>query len=159
MSSFKYLGRIITDTNDDLEAIDLQLKKARMTFGRIGKIIKKKTKGSPKTMAIFYKVIIQLVLLYGSELWVISKHAHKKLQRFHRRCARFITGRHITVVDEKWVYPDSKTTLEMADLLPIEEYIQKRKETVKIFTVDRKLYSDCKLSTYLTKNDRSLIWL
>ena len=156
--SFKYLGRMITDKDDDLEAIDLQLKKARMTWGRIGKIIKKRTNGNPKIMSIFYKVIIQSVLLYGSESWVISKHAHKKLQSFHRRCARFITGRHIKVVDEKWIYPDSKTTMEMADLLPIEEYIQKRKETVKIFTEERKIYSACKLSTYLTKNDRLLIW-
>ena len=48
VSSFKYLGSIITDTNDDLEAIDLQLKKARMTWGRIGKIIKKKDKWKSK---------------------------------------------------------------------------------------------------------------
>ena len=47
--------------------------------------------------------------------------------------------------------------MEMADLLPIEEYIQKRKATVMIFTEDRKVYSDCKQSSHLTKNDRSLI--
>ena len=82
VKSFKYLGRILTDKDDDGEAIDQQLKKARMTRGRIGKIIKKKTNGSPKTMSVFYKVIIQSVLLYGSESWVISKHYHKKLQVF-----------------------------------------------------------------------------
>ena len=103
VKSFKYLGRMITDTDNDFEAIMLQLKKARMTWGRIGKIIKKKTNGNAKTMAIFYKVIIQSVLLYGSESWVITKHAHKKLQSFHRRCARYITGCHIRVVNEEWI--------------------------------------------------------
>ena len=42
VKSFKYLGRMITETDDDLGAVELQLKKARMTWGRMSKILKKR---------------------------------------------------------------------------------------------------------------------
>jgi hypothetical protein len=43
---------------------------------------------------IFYKPIIQSVLIYGSEM--ISKQLLRMLKGFHCRCARkFITGKHI----------------------------------------------------------------
>ena len=51
-----------------------------------------------------------------------------KLNSFHNRCARFITGRHIKKLDNNiWEYPDTSTTLKMANLLTINEYITKRK--------------------------------
>jgi hypothetical protein len=158
VKSFKYLGRMLTETDDDLEAVELQLKKARMTWGRMCKILQKKTNGNPRIMSIFYKTIIQSVLLYGSESWVLTKIASRKLQSFHRRCARFITGRHIKLVDDKWIYPCTKKTMEMADLLPIEEYIKKRKDTIRIFAEEREILAKCKSSSILTRNNRSLAW-
>jgi hypothetical protein len=41
-SSFKYLGRIITENDDDLPAVEEQIKKARIVWARINKILKKK---------------------------------------------------------------------------------------------------------------------
>jgi hypothetical protein len=40
--SFKYLGRIINDSDDDLPAVENQLWKVRQVWARISKIIKKK---------------------------------------------------------------------------------------------------------------------
>jgi hypothetical protein len=37
---FKYLGRLITTNNNDLEAVEQQLGKARKMWARIGKLIK-----------------------------------------------------------------------------------------------------------------------
>jgi hypothetical protein len=41
-SSFKYLGRIITNNDDDLPAVEVQIKKSRKVWARINKILNKK---------------------------------------------------------------------------------------------------------------------
>jgi hypothetical protein len=94
VKEFKYLGRIIRQDDNDLSAVEWNLKQARQEWGSIRRLLLKKS-ASPKTMAKFYKAIVQSVLLYGSESWVLSVHSKRKLESFHRRCARCITGRHI----------------------------------------------------------------
>ena len=53
MKQFKYLGRILSDNDDDMIAIEKQLMKAKMVWGRIGKIIKKKNKRKSKNYEYF----------------------------------------------------------------------------------------------------------
>ena len=79
MNNFKYLGRILNDNDNDLSAVEAQLTKARMTWGRIGKVINKRSGSNIKIMSIFYKVIVQSVLLYGSESWVLNEKARNKI--------------------------------------------------------------------------------
>jgi Reverse transcriptase (RNA-dependent DNA polymerase) len=157
VNQFKYLGRILSDNDDDMIAIEKQLMKAKMVWGRIGKIIKKKTNANPKIMSIFYKVIIQSVLLYGSESWVLTDRMQTRLNSFHHRCARYITGRHITMKDNVWTYPDTKSTLELADLLTLEEYIEKRKSTIFGFAENLQIYKNCEMSNN-NKGRNNLVW-
>jgi hypothetical protein len=70
-------------------------------------------------MATFYKLIVQSVLLYGSESWVLKKYMVGKLNSFHHMCARFITGRHIQQIDEEWIYSNTQETIKQANLLTI----------------------------------------
>ena len=110
-------------------------------------------------MSIFYEVIIQTVLLYGAETWVLSEGGKNKINSFHNRCARFITGRFITKLeDDTWVCPDTKTTLEMADLLPIEEYIERRKNTISEYAISTNIFHDCIQKSKYIKSDNSLEW-
>jgi hypothetical protein len=103
-----------------------------------------KKSASPKTMAKFYKAIVQSVLLYGSESWVLSAHSIRKLESFHRRCPRCITGRHIHPNEEGiWIYPSSAETLEIAGLLPIDECIRRRVQTVLESVQTREIYKSC----------------
>ena len=101
---------------------------------------------------------MQTVLLYGSESWTINKTIMRKLTSFHRRCARFISGRHIRCIDEVWIYPDTKTTMEMTDLLPIEDYMAKRKETVRLYVETTKILEDCKNSLPAARNSNQTVW-
>ena len=94
-----------------------------------------------KAKSIFYKVIAQKILLYGAESWVVSETRRRKLASFHNRCARFITGRHIKQQEDgTWVFPCSKITIKEADLLTVEEYIQKRKENILPFAEEQELF-------------------
>ena len=110
-------------------------------------------------MGSFYKAIIQSVLLYGSESWVISNHSMKTLRSFHRRCARYITGKHIWKDEnENWHYPNSNEVLKMAGLLPIEEYIAQRKIAVMKYVINRPIFQKCLSSKPIAGNVNQQIW-
>ena len=84
-------------------------------------------------MGFFYKAVVQAVLLYGSESWVLSDGFLARLNAFHHRIACNITGlwgRPDPRDPDEWIYPDMEMVLEKAGLHSIETYIQKRKHTV-----------------------------
>jgi hypothetical protein len=53
-------------------------------------------------------------------------------------CARYIIGRHIKLENGVWEYLNSGFTLEQANLLNIDKYINKRKKTVENISTHRK---------------------
>ena len=155
---FKYLGRILNEKDSDQPAIMYNLQRAREKWSRIGRILSKKG-ASPKAMGTFYKTIVQSVLLYGSETWTISKQMMKILRSFHRRCGRFIMGKHIWQDSNgEWHQPNSKEVLEGAGLKTVEEYIEQRKNTLMNFAKERPIYQKCLTSTPLVSNVNQLVW-
>ena len=94
VKSFKYLGRTLSDREDDTECIEYNIRKTRQRWNGIAKILKREGANST-TMAKFYMAIVQAVLLYGSGTWVIEKQNLKKLQSMHHQAVRYMTGEHI----------------------------------------------------------------
>jgi len=155
---FKYLGRILEDCDNDLPAVERNLMRARQKWGRIARILKKES-ADPRVMATFYKAIVQSVLLYGSESWVITGSIMMKLRSFHRRCARFITGQHIREnADGTWTCPNSEENLEKAGMWTVEEYIGRRRATVMSYAGERSIYRRCLSSQPLASNVNQLVW-
>jgi hypothetical protein len=80
-------------------------------------------------MSAVYKTIVLSILLYGSETWVTNTTFMNKPNSFHNSCARTISGRHIQLLENgTWEYPSSQETLQLTNLLTIEQYIQHRKK-------------------------------
>jgi hypothetical protein len=157
VQEFKYLGRILNENDCDDSAINQNLKRACERWGRIGRILSKK--GANAKTGIFYKTLVQSVLLYGSETWVISKQMLRMLKSFRCRCARFITGKHIWQDKEgNWHHPSSKEVLEMAGLKEIEIYIEQRKLTLMKYANERPIYKICKMSNPTASNVNQLVW-
>jgi hypothetical protein len=143
VEQFKYWWRIITTNDDDLQAVEKQLGKARKVWARIGKLVKQHTNNNPNVFSSVYKTIIMSVLLYGAESWVINATIMVKLKSFHNCCARSITGRHIKLLEDgPWEYPSITQTLKMAKLLSID-IIKKRKKTVSAYVQTTALYQEC----------------
>jgi hypothetical protein len=94
VKEFKYLGRYLSEDDNDWKAINWNIKRARISWGRLARILSTE-KATSKSMASIYKAVVQAVLLYGSESWTMTSSMCKKLQNFHHRCARHITGQHI----------------------------------------------------------------
>ena len=91
---FRYLGRILTEDDSDTECIEDNLRRARSQWNSVARILKREGANS-RCMAKFYTCVVQAVLLYGAESWTVSQRYKGKLQKFHRRAVRYITGTHI----------------------------------------------------------------
>jgi hypothetical protein len=79
---FKYLGRMMAQDDNDIQAIWAQLRKARATWARVGQVLQSEN-ASLFVAARFYQAIVQAILLYGSKTWVISRTALARLKGFH----------------------------------------------------------------------------
>ena len=105
MSEIKYLGRVLTATDDDWPAVVGNLRKARRSWGRLSRVIGREG-ADPKASRAFYIAVTQAVLLFGLETWVLTERIEKDLESFQSRVARKITGRQPRRgKDGSWFYP------------------------------------------------------
>ncbi len=63
---FKYLGHLLAQDIDIIQAIRAQLRKARATWAQVGQVLCNENI-SPHIAATFYKAVVQAILLYGSK--------------------------------------------------------------------------------------------
>ena len=160
VDEFTYLGRVLTSDDDDTKAIDNQLKKARKKWNSIASILKREG-ANAKTMATFYRTIVQAVLLYGAESWCVSKTNLRKLRAFHHRACRYMTGKHIRKIGEgKWEYPDHEQLRKSCQLLRIEEYVERRKQNLRTFlTEERKeLWEEVRKTRPPARDVKKILW-
>ena len=92
MKEFRYLGRILTSTDDDWPAVARNLQKARAIWGRLARILGREG-ADPKVSRNFYISVTQQVLLFGAETWVLTVKMEAALDAFQGRVARRLTGR------------------------------------------------------------------
>ena len=158
VKQFKYLGQILRYEDDDLPAVTANIAKARKRWGKIARLLSRDG-ASPKTMGYFYKAVVQSVLLYGSETWVLTERMKGMLNAFHHKCARFIAQEYIHQDDDgNWHYPRSATVLEKCGLFPLDEYIARCKSTVMDYVQSRPIYAVCCQSTPTAANVNQKVW-
>ena len=99
----------------------------------------------PKVSAKFYKVVVQSVLLYGSETWNLIKTALARLEGFHIRAAYWMAKTHKPRKgpNQVWVYPATEDVLKECGMHSILHYIGVRRETIFQYVVDRPIHKTC----------------
>lgn len=145
VTSFKYLGRYLSNTDSDWPALYKNLGKARQKWARIS-IMLSREGASPRVSAMFYKAIVQSVLLYGSETWVINPSMLRVLEGFHHRVARRLTGRTARYVHQgggQWEYPPMDETLEAAGMSPMTVYLSRRQNKLADYVATRPVFDLC----------------
>ena len=91
-----------------------------------------------------YKAVAQSVLLYGSEVLMVTREMLKFLAVFHHRAARRITGmteKHGAVGEWKYLAVDK--AMDTAGIHPIGVYIKRRHTTIAERVACRPLYAFC----------------
>lgn len=83
---------------------------------------------------MFYKAVVQSVLLFGSETWALTETSLSVLEGFHVRSAyRMVTvhcQRKLNSNSSTWSYPKTEDVLEEVGLKTIREYIEVRRNTI-----------------------------
>ena len=92
VTTFRYLGRVLTEREDDWLAVIGNLGKAWKSWGRFYRILIREGE-DPKVSGIFNKTVVQEELLFGSETWVLIPRMELVLDSFQHRVARRITMR------------------------------------------------------------------
>ena len=141
---FVYLGRPLSCTNKDWPAIYRNLQKARQRWASVSRVLTREG-ASPRISGMFYKAVVQSVLLYGSETWNLDSTMLKALEGFHHRAARRLSGRRPRYLPEedRWEYPPIAEALAIAGLLPIKDYIQRRNSAAADYIASRPIFDLC----------------
>ena len=81
VTRFKYLVRVMTAEDDDSTAVSGNLVKAQTSWGRLTKILSRE--GADKRVSgNFFKAVVQQVLLFGAETWVLTPRIERELESF-----------------------------------------------------------------------------
>lgn len=159
VSTFKYLGRPISSTDDDWPAIHLNLSKAREQWAMVSKVLRRED-ATPKISAMFYKAVVQSVLLYGAETWVMTPAVLLKLESFHKRIARRLANKmpYYVALEDKWIYPDIEVALETAGMYMMEHYVQVRQKTLMEVIGSRPIMEYCQQIARKSGSSRKSVW-
>ncbi len=101
---------------------------------------------SPFVAARFYQAIVQAILLYGSETWVISRTALAWLEGFHIRAAYRMakTNKPKRSPGNVWEYLRSEDVLKECGMKRIEDYIRICRQTIAMYIAIRPILAECR---------------
>jgi hypothetical protein len=139
--TFKYLGRQISYDDSDWLAVLGNVRKAKAKWAMVSRVLCRQG-ASPRVSAMFYKAIVQSVLLFGSDSWVLTESMIHLLNAFHHRMARQITGyraRYCRITQE-WSAEDIGVVLASAGMFSIVEYISRRRNTIAEYIATRPIF-------------------
>ena len=85
----------------------------------------------------FYVAVVHAILLFGSEMWVVTPHIKRVFRELHHRVARHIYGKIPQRRKEgTWEYNPLRFLMRAAGLEEIGTYIPRQKNTVAQY-IDR----------------------
>jgi hypothetical protein len=142
---YRYLGHLLFQDDDDVQAMQSQLCKARGTWAKVGQVLHREN-ALPRTSAKFYKAIVQSVLLYRSKTWVLSKAVMARLEGFHICAAYWKAKEYVPCWGAhcQWVNPSSDKVLEECGMHTIQHYSNVRRQTIARYVVDHSIFAKCR---------------
>ena len=91
VETFKYLGRMLDRLDDDWPAVLRNVGKALRLWIGLGKLLR--SEGTdPQVSAMLYWAVVQAVLLFGAETWVLLAAMYWNLEGVHMVFLRKMTG-------------------------------------------------------------------
>ena len=147
VSTFKYLGRVMMAGNDDWPAVAGNLVKSRKSWGRLSHILSRE--GADKRVSgNFFKAVVQVVLLFGAETWVLTPRIGRALESFLHGSARRITGRQPRRGGGgQCTYPPPKEAMREVGFEGIRKAIIRRQNAVAQYIATRPIMDLCERAT------------
>ena len=133
VTSVRYLGSVLSADNNYCPAVVRNLWKARWMWARLMRVLSREGADAQASGQI-YLAVVQSVLLYGSETWVMTAFIRRVLGGFHHRFSRSLICR------QPWrgrygmcIYPLMEDAMVEAGLQEVETYISHRQNTAAQF--------------------------
>ena len=141
--SLKYLEHILSSSDDYLPAEDQNIRRAQGKWGQMVNILYRE--GENRRMAgRFYVVVVQVVILFGSEPWVTTPRLEKVFTGLqHRSVRRMAVMIPEIQLDEIWLYEPIGEALEMVVLYEIGVYISHLQNTMAKYIATRPIVDMC----------------
>ena len=79
---FSYMGQMLLSSEDDWPAVERNLWRARVKWGRLAKILGREGEDSIKAGKL-YMVVVQAMILFKSKTLVLTPWLEKSLEGFH----------------------------------------------------------------------------
>ena len=140
---FKNLGRVMTAGDNDWPEVAGNLQKARKSWGRMSRALSWGG-ADPKVSGHFFKSLVQSVLLFRAETWVLTPRMERALSRFWHRVARRLTGRQPRRRGGgSWDYPPLTASMAEACFDEIGAYVTRRQNMVAHYIVMQPILDLC----------------
>ena len=142
-TSFKYLGQVILAADNDWLAVMNNLSWARKVWSRIPGIISREG-AAQRVSRFFFKSVVQAVLIFGADTWLVTPRMGKALGGFWNQTARRLKG-HLPrrTPYRRWRYTLAAAARYEAGFLMMEEYIRRQQNTVAHYITMRSLLDLC----------------
>ena len=143
---FRYLWQLLTATDDDWLAVTGNIRKARVSWGRLARVLGREG-ADPKVSRSFYTSVTQQVLLFGAETWVLTRKMESALDAFQGRVARRLPGRQpLRGRYGRRFYPALAGAMKEAGVVRIRTSILWSQNTVAQFIATRPILGLCEVT-------------
>ena len=120
---FKYLGWIMMTSDDDWTAVVDNPRKDRKSWDQLSRILVWEG-DNPYLLGVLFKAVVQSVLVFGPETWMMNPHMVRALGGFHNRVSIQITGSQPQqLLDISWEYPPLDTAIQEAGFEEVRLYL------------------------------------
>ena len=107
-------------TEHDWMEVVRKLDQAKKVCSRMLRILSREG-AAPRLSGFLFKAVIQAVLLFGAEPWVVTPHMGKSLGGFQTKVARRLNGKILRrAADGKWRYTLAAASREAVGFLKME---------------------------------------
>ena len=102
VATFRYLGRPLDQTYDEWPTLRRNIMRARLVWGGLGTLLQREG-SDPRVEEMFYRAVVQAILLYGLDTWVLLEAMERKVEGTHTGFLRQITGKLVwRLLDRMW---------------------------------------------------------
>ena len=137
----------MTAGDDNWPVVAVNLSKAQKSWGCLSRILFWEG-ADARVSGIFFKAVVQAVLLFGAETWVLTPMMERDLDSFHNGDACRITGRQPRIGgDGSYAQPPLKEAMREAGFEGIRQPITRRQNTVAQYIAMRTILDLCERAT------------
>ena len=123
MTSFRYLGRVISAEDDDWTVVVQNLEMARAVWRSMTRVLSREG-ADPRVSGFFFKSVVRSVIIFRAETWVGNLRMCRVLEGFQDQVARRLKGRlPPRREDRKWDYTLVEAEGVDVGFEAMEEYI------------------------------------